>query len=363
MSKLSTDILRIISITFIIINHTGWWFFSEMGTYNERELSHLVAWVNQLGKPSVLFFIFLSGYAFGRHRLNQNFDTGRFYLHRFLRIWVPYFLISVIYWLDNGTSGENFWRGILIGSHKYHLYFIPLISFLYLLFPLLRKIPFSWKYLSLFFGIMVAIHFFASDYQDYPIFLGWQTDFTDHLFASKYYNVEPYEMIFFSLFFFQLGLWSAREGKMPGTDFFQRSISFMNKTLFWIIVMCIFFGWTLLDYYLRVRVGMPSDPAGRIWRIPVVFYAISVIFFMQNMLTRIQSDFIGQLSRASFLVYLIHPLILDYFRLWNVPFLFFSVIAVSWALGYLGTVLSAQSRFLGILLGDGDKVLRNFLVK
>jgi|GEM_PF-7101306 surface polysaccharide O-acyltransferase-like enzyme len=363
MSKLATDILRIFSITFIIINHTGWWFFSEVGTYYERELSHVIAWMNQLGKPSVLFFIFLSGYAFGRHRLNQNFDTGRFYLHRFLRIWIPYFLVSVIYYLDNGTSADHFWWGILTGAHKYHLYFIPLISILYAIFPLLRKIPFSWNYLFMFFGVLVMVHIFASDYQDYPIFLGWQTDFTDAVFASKYYNMEPYEMLIFSLFFFQLGLWSAREGKMPGTEFLEKHISVLSKTIFRFVLLLIFFGWTILDYYMRVSDGMSSDPAGRIWRIPVVFYAISVIFFMQNMLTRIQSDIIGRLSRASFLVYLIHPFILDYFRLWDVPILCLSVIIVSWVLGYLATIISGKSIILGILLGDGDKVLRKYLVK
>lgn len=363
MSKIATDLLRIASITFIMFNHAGWWYYNEVGTNYQRGLSHLVAFINQFGKPSVLFFIFLSGYAFGLHRLNQNFSSLRFYLHRFLRIWIPYTLVSFYYYMEHSAffSLSEFFTGLITGGHKYHLYFIVLISLIYLFFPLLRKIKYSKFLFWLFFFFAILMHVISVTYEGYPV-MG-NMHLVSYGFKYSKYSLEPYEMFFVSLFFFLYGLWSARRQRPPGYEWLMQKIKISLQIPLLVLFVLVAYAATLTDYYYKVESGIASDPSGRIWRIVVIFYAISVIFLMQKVLTEKKSEIIGALSRASFLVYLIHPAILEAFRAWKVPWLIPSVIIVSWFIGVLLTLISRRYSWAGIFFGDADRVLRKYLVK
>ncbi len=175
MSRSATDLLRVIAVTYVVFNHATWNGFVEIAGPNDHAGVWFFAVLNQLGKPSVLLFLFLSGFAFGVHpkwgarenvgeTLRARFAfSAAFYRNRALRILPPYFLMSLIgfaivavpNWYSaiepagtiasvlsianiatNGiTAGIDFAAGLLDGDHMFHLYFVALLCYLYALFP------------------------------------------------------------------------------------------------------------------------------------------------------------------------------------------------------------------------------------
>lgn len=105
--------------------------------------------LNQAARFAVPLFVLLSGVS-----LNFSSYTGalRFYRKRLVKIGIPYFLWTVLYYVYNRLdilprilSGELPWWGtfkqcLLLGQAASHLYFIVIIFQCYLAYPLLRKL-------------------------------------------------------------------------------------------------------------------------------------------------------------------------------------------------------------------------------
>ena len=96
MSRFATDLLRVLAACYIVFNHVSWPVFQAIGTPHEYWLSWATALGNQFGKPSVLFFIFLSGFAFSGLAGDRQLSTGRFYLNRVARILPPFVVVTII---------------------------------------------------------------------------------------------------------------------------------------------------------------------------------------------------------------------------------------------------------------------------
>ncbi|RME88123.1 MAG: hypothetical protein D6767_10670, partial [Candidatus Hydrogenedentota bacterium] len=139
MSRQATDFLRILSAVFIIFNHSYWEYYVQWGKKSSWIVS-FSALLNQFGKPAVLFFIFLSGYAFANQVAQEEkrgkvFSTKNFFRNRFGRILPVYILASLLaLFLEKKFSWSSFFTSLFDGSAMFHLYFIPLILALYVLF-------------------------------------------------------------------------------------------------------------------------------------------------------------------------------------------------------------------------------------
>ena len=97
-------------------------------------------WWNSLARPAVPLFVMLSGYLL----LSKDYELGVFLKKRFSRIVVPalfwmcvYMLYSYIAKGDPATFWDAF-KKIVKGPVHYHLWFIYLIIGLYLIYPILR---------------------------------------------------------------------------------------------------------------------------------------------------------------------------------------------------------------------------------
>lgn len=101
--------------------------------------------LNQLFRFSVPLFVAVSGYLLGSKYLNTTFNYGLFFKRRALRLipqylfwsfWI-YLTLKIIPEWANSASPLTF-KNLLFGGMDYHLYFVPMLFCLYLIFPLLN---------------------------------------------------------------------------------------------------------------------------------------------------------------------------------------------------------------------------------
>ena len=359
MSIFATDLLRILSVTFIIFNHVSWPFFARSGTASEMPLDSLVALMNQLGKPSVLIFIFLSGLAFARHRINAEFKALKFYKNRAGRILPPYLLASFLgVYFFNTVTPENLPAAFFTGAAMYHLYFVALISYCYLLFPLMREIKPSKLNILLLAGSFLSIHFILALFfpeTTNPAF----SKFLRDTFAVNYeLQIDKtivlwIEFLSFALLFFQSGIWIGRNtDKAPERSalFFTAAVSVMIAAYFAVFA----------DFNFRLGEQVHADTSGRTWRMSVLFYAVTWIFLLRNMNVKQSPPLMRRLARASFLVYLFHPFLINITKPmgYTSPVLHTVLIIISsWTLSILLQHLALKYHLAGLLLGEGDKII------
>lgn len=332
MSRLATDILRILAAAFIIFNHGSWIYFDSIATSHETPSAWLVAAINQFGKPSVLFFIFLSGLAFGAHKVySQSSQILYFYRQRFLRIVPPFILVSLGGFALRHNRFENFWPDIVLGNAMPHLYFIPLIFSLYMLFPLLQRLKFNTISVLLMTGILSV------------------SEILTRLLPDLNHQLSQWIIYFgYSIPVFTAGIWISRTEE--------------RKKVLPLYLLVILFSATYLltfyDFYSHVQSGMRPDPAGRIWRLSVLAYTgVWILLFFHIPLLK-PPKWLRRVARASFLVYLIHP-----FFIWliesnhiyghPVKMVFFYLIA-SWVTVFFLQFLALRFRIVGLFLGEGD---------
>lgn len=350
MSIFSTDLLRVLAGTFIIFNHTSWNYFVQIGSGRETFISHLSGLINQLGKPSVLFFIFLSGLAFSSHKLfSKNFHTKTFYKNRLLRILPPYLLVSFLGIVTSKKESENILFKLITGEAMFHLYFIPLILICYAFFPLFRKIPFNKKNLFLAIFFLIVPHLFVCYQTGYPFFFSF-TISPENTSALASANARWWllhlEYLCFGLPVFLFGVWWGKQKKA----YPLARIMILGLILSGTIIV-------LIDFYTKVYISrVPTDPAGRIWRISVLMAAILWIISFSSFQKSQSLLWLRSAARASFLVYLIHPFFINIF--YGLPYFFYIpvVILFSWATALILQSLALKYNAAGFLLGEGDRL-------
>ncbi len=336
MSRLATDLLRIFAAAFIVFNHGTWIFFNSLGTHYQSKFAWPVAAINQFGKGAVLFFIFLSGLAFSSHSVFSKADNVLyFYRQRLLRILPPYIFFSVIFGIFWYEGTGNIVIDFFTGETMYHLYFLPLISILYLLFPFLVRLhpePGSIFLLGLF---MFALDFAGNYVGDRGNSIA-----SDWLLSLAY-----------SLPAFVAGIWTGKK---------QHTIN-----LSWWLLLLLFalaYGLVMLDFFYLMHSGLRPDPAGKIWRLSVFLYSgIWIVMFLKLPAMHSPAT-IRNLARATFLVYLIHPLFIriaeahQYNK--NPFFLFGLYLSLSWIIVLAIQWLALRNRWIGLVFGEGDLYFR-----
>ncbi|SDL32991.1 Membrane-bound acyltransferase YfiQ, involved in biofilm formation [Catalinimonas alkaloidigena] len=133
----------ILNIAFIHI-----WFFPEKykDTPDVVFLSHFR---EVIFHASTIYFLFISGFLFAY--LSSNFDTWKYYKSKFLNVLLPYILITTGLFLASNLSlikqaalgelGQGWAEAILTGSIQVQYWYIPFIALVFLISPLLLKIP------------------------------------------------------------------------------------------------------------------------------------------------------------------------------------------------------------------------------
>lgn len=252
---------------------------------------------NQAARFAVPLFLIMSGFLLTYADLNkQNFSASDFYRRRFAKILWPYFLWSLFYCCLTGFLGADLLAALLQLPHQliwgtayYHLYFVIIIIQLYLLFPLLYRwllrSPRSCLLtaLALTLACQVMLNMYSLGQLALPPQLG---------------NLA---LVFFPvwIFFFVFGMFAA--GFIEDWKHFCVSHRGM-LTLLWILSLALVVG----DGYLHNTYGSSSRPT-------VMLYTLCSFFFFYALALSFQKRLhpaISWLARQSFLIYLLHPLVL-----------------------------------------------------
>lgn len=191
----SVDCLKGLAIIAVIGLHIIPFFVNSRNVFSERSQGLLE--IMNYFRFAVPFFVALSGYSLAKKYLTTSLVVKNFLTVRILKLLPQYFFwVAVIYLIVHmvpGWSGfvDSFplWQVIVLGRGEYHLYFVPMIISLYLLFPILLWLVKKLGVIAVFLALLIqiwfywylanvvihdpAIKFLQSDQQQYVFFVSW----------------------------------------------------------------------------------------------------------------------------------------------------------------------------------------------
>jgi len=299
----------------VIAIHVG-----SMAVTDAEASPFLVLITNILSRYSVPAFFFISGYGlFYSKPLEERLDYGAFLKKRLKSIGRPYLLASLFYlcyyaFLNRDMSvldPSNILFSLFFGAAQYHIYFLVILIWFYLLFPLWRSLMRAMEKIGL--KVALPLLFIAQlllfegnfHFWTYP---QWIASSPALLNLCNYrLNYFP----FFYLFIFMLGGVIARhyEGfkalitrqKALLTAFFAASAG-CNTWLF--------YRWTFkwqMPYENTVNYLQQLSLPGLVYTIASVLFFSMVLQSGRYPLKRA----LKSMSDRSFVIYLIHPVFID----------------------------------------------------
>lgn len=307
---------------------------------------------NVLSRYSVPAFFFISGYGlFYANPLEQDLAYGQFLRKRLKSIAVPYVLASLAYIAYNAYFARD-WSilapdeilfALFFGTGEYHIYFLVLLLWFYLLFPLWRLLMKAMERiglkitLPLLFAAQVALYQFSFHFWVYPKWIAASP------ILRNLCNYRLNYFCFFYLFIFMLGGVIARH-----YDRFQTLITEHRKALVAFYLASagtntfIFYRWTNLW-------GMPYENTVNYLQqlsLPGLVYTIASVLCFSSILVTEHYPFkmaLKCMSDRSFVIYLIHPFFIDMFSLFLTrklgslapvpqPLFYCAILAVSYVL-------------------------------
>lgn len=309
------DILKGLAILGVIATHVNsnlFNFFAD-GTI----IKNAIFTFDQIVRFSVPFFVFLSGLTLGAKYFDQKINFAEFFKRRVLKLLPLYFfwtgIIFLVTHLVSSWSGFSdffpLWQIIFWGKAEYHLYFVPMIFQLYLLFPLflllIRKFSVCFLLIAFCFQLILLWQF--------PRQIGW-TDQEQYIFAGSW------------IFYFVLGIYFAQK-----TVSFRTSVARSGIYLGILLTMA----WVIADTFNLLKNHENIIVATRSSKISVYFYSIFIILgsnFLPNIASKLRKILIF-LGKNSYLIYLSHTLFIriifePFYNKHTDPFLLFSCIII-----------------------------------
>lgn len=332
----SIEYIRGVAMLGVVAIHTG-----SQYLLNPTPNIHLVALFEIVSRFSVPIFFFVSAFGlFYRMDLSEPFSYGKFLRRRFKAVLIPYLLWSTFYLVhDNWFHGYQLFPDFdyaaeiyFFGLAKYHLYFMVILIWFYLLMPLWiflvkRMTP---ARLILLLAAQVAFDWWSS----YSVAL-WQ--FVNSLPPDSWLQMalkwRLNWLVLHYVFVFVFGgvlavhserffAWCAAHKKIVGATFFVALT-------------------TLLGYYyflIYVRNFSPLEAVNTAHQMspPGIFYTLAASIFLFALfqfgcLPAPLKNFLSLLGKNSYFVYLAHPLAIFYLSL---------------GLGKLGLVMTAPNALI-----------------
>jgi probable poly-beta-1,6-N-acetyl-D-glucosamine export protein len=296
--------------------------------------------LDQLFRVSVPLFVVLSGFAFARKYQSTAFKVKEFFTSQVVKLIPLYLFWSLLFiaaaylipaWF-NPTDNTNWWQILFMGKADYHLYFIPMIFQLYVLFPVLR---FAMQKSSPSFVLAVACAIQIALYVH--ISEGLSLGNSDFFFRK---DQQQYIFAFSWIGYFALGMWLAtvKMWQANKNAWLRYSIPILFVASFFLLVTQ-----TLSAIFSAV------DPivALRFTRLPVIFFAFVSILALFEFSSGLHFSrrFINTLVKIgefSFLIYLSHTLVLRIFFLGYRGVFTMQDLLIAVGLLVLGVLLSSK---------------------
>ncbi|MBN2827410.1 MAG: acyltransferase [Tissierellales bacterium] len=278
------DYIRIIACYSVILVHIT--AIGVVGYLPGSTHLQIVTLINRSIKYTTPVFLFLSGVtSFYSYRI-KSFNYLDFLKKRLPRILVPYFFWNLAYYAVYVILGYYslnvgfFAKNLLLGTMSYHLYFIVILTQLYFLAPLFHWLFNQFNHGKVLFVIGV-INFIAAAELNFK--------YSDRIFL-KY------------MFFYALGIYlTLNQDKF--LTFIENKKTVVFSTLGYLVTAGLY---TYL-YYVK------SPMSIHLW---FVYSAFSILFlyvvglFLATKIKRFYPQ-VQMLSRSSFYIYLMHPLLLS----------------------------------------------------
>lgn len=145
-------------------------------------LAHLMDYIDRNIMPERFFsilkyvtvaalgtFSFISGFFLKKYKIENGSDVGKFFLARFKRLWILYFIASLMLYVASSFVGQPWYPSLsnfmlsLIGMSVFFqplpatLWFMVMIMFFYLITPLLLAFRSKWQRIVVAVMILVAL--------------------------------------------------------------------------------------------------------------------------------------------------------------------------------------------------------------
>ncbi len=321
----SIEYIRGVSMVGVVAIHVG-----SQYLLNPTPNIHLVALFEIASRFSVPIFFFISAFGlFYRMDLAEPFEYGKFLRRRFKAVLIPYLLWSTFYLLhDNFFYGYQLFPNFgyaaeiyFFGLAKYHLYFLVILIWFYLLMPLWiflvkRMTPVR---LILLLVAQVAFDFWSS----------YCAGLSENLFMKWRLNWLVLHYVFIFILGGVLAIHSQRFFAWCAANKKIISATFLLALT------------TLLGYYyflIRVRNFSPEAAVNTAHQLspPGIFYTIAASIFLfalfqSGSLPAPLKKFLSVLGKNSYFIYLAHPLTITYLSL---------------GLGKLGLIMTAPNALI-----------------
>ena len=310
-----SDLLRAIATTIVIGIHAShpWWFGVQDTTVINPEI-FFATFINQVGRWTVPMFVILSGFALAKSEEKRPFDLKIFIQRRLWRIVPPYLLFTLLNvlgrsqfleadWLERG---QQIWQAIATGMGDYHLYFLGIILQCYVIYPLLRRIPFTVKNLY----VLLIITFTLFSLRWISATFGWLSNITNFLPDGNH--------VIFWLPYFQIGIWLATDQEWSN----QLGSKWRSRT--WGYLFAIAASLELSEFYGTALYKNSAEAVGHYTRPTVVLMTLTFLLWTfswqswqaSSIPTSVQKLWkfihpqINFFAKSSFITYLIHVWIL-----------------------------------------------------
>ena len=321
----SIEYIRGVSMAGVVAIHIG-----SQYLLNPTPNIHLVALFEIVSRFSVPIFFFISAFGlFYRMNLSEPFEYGKFLRRRFKAVLIPYLLWSTFYLLhDNHFYGYQLFPDFdyateiyFFGLAKYHLYFLVILIWFYLLMPLWIFFIRRTTPAKLFLLLVAQIAF---DYWS-----SYCAGTSENLFMKWRLNWLVLHYVFVFILGGWLGVhsekffaWCAAHKKIVGMNFF--------------ITLTILLGYYYFLIYVRNFSPLEAVNTAHQLSPPGIFYTIaaSIFLFTIFQLSKLPAPlkkFLSALGKNSYFVYLAHPLAITYLSL---------------GLGKLGLVMTAPNALI-----------------
>lgn len=263
------DILRGLSIIGVLLIHIS----------SHRINDNVGLFINQISRFAVPSFLFLSGMGLTlSNKLNEGYLN--FIVNLVSKILPPYLLWNILYYLVNEFEGYSiigFTKGVVLGTNAYHLYYVPITIFLYLIYPILLKIA------AKAHGLVIVLII---------------TIISQHI--SLIINIDIFNLpqnVCNWIFYFVLGIWFS--DNFPSKLLIIKQNKLIIRTLF----ICTLFGILSESNILNVTTSM---------RASIILYTTSFILFIFSF--EWNKNFIKMsllnLSKKTYGIYLSHVIVL-----------------------------------------------------
>lgn len=292
--------IRAIACMCIVMIHvTAGYYYENGSTFN-----WFTQFFNQITRYGTPAFAIISGFLLYNQVINRRFNLQKFWKSRFTKIIIPFVIWSILYlllkyfhgqyMLPNFSSTEEikyFLYFFFTGGSSYHLYFLIIVVQFYFIFGLLHLFKSRNQLILLTLISFYINYFFVQNHID----IG--TGFFNEFLNNRVF-------LFHWIYYFFLG------GLMVHVwDPLMQWVK--NNSFFSILLGLIVIVGGVIEYQFTDWLAT-NRPINMI-NLPLLFIFLSSIYFHLSSLPKIRS-FINKIGNLSMGIYLVHPMVLFFFR-------------------------------------------------